>query len=152
MTVQASVKIDASVEHVWSQLIDVEGWPNSTASITSVQRLDDGPLRPGSRARIKQPKLPGMVWTVTDLQRLRSFTWEAVSPGVTTIGIHSITPNPSSGVTLTLAIQRRGLLAPMVDALTDGLTRKYVTMEANGMKRVCEAQPASAPEPSISRG
>src|ERR1043166_10226821 len=29
----------------------------------------------------------GMVWTVTDLQRLRSFTWEAVSPGVTTIKI-----------------------------------------------------------------
>jgi uncharacterized membrane protein len=145
MSYQVSVTIHAPAELVWAELIDVERWPRSTASITSVRRLESGPFGVGSRARVDQPRLPPLVWTVTDVQPPREFTWVVSAPGVTTVAIHRLTPAPDDSVTLTLAIERTGLLGPLVDRLTDGLTRRYMTMEAAGMKRVCEASAAALP-------
>src|SRR5258708_31617194 len=45
-----------------------------------------------------------------------------------------------------------GLLAPVIDLLTASLTRRYVTMEAEGMKRVREvgsAATAAKPGPGL---
>jgi len=36
--------------------------------MTSVERLDDGPITLGSRARVKQPGQRPAVWTVTELE------------------------------------------------------------------------------------
>src|SRR5262245_43807285 len=110
MHYQASAAIAAPIDLVWSTLLDVEEWPASTASITSVERLDTGPFGPGSRARVKQPRLPTMVWTVTDVQPGREFTWIVKSPGVTTIATHRLTAGPGDSVSLTLSIDRVGLL------------------------------------------
>ncbi len=145
MHYQASAVIAAPIELVWSTVVDVEHWPVSTASVTRVERLDGGPFGPGSRARVRQPKLPTMVWTVTDVQPGREFTWIVASPGVTTIATHRVTAGPGDSVSLSLSIDRVGLLAPVVDRLWDGLTRRYMAMEAAGMKRVCEASAATLP-------
>jgi hypothetical protein len=138
LSYESSIGIEASAERVWAELIDVERWPNSTASMTSVERLDHRPFQKGSQARIKQPSVPPMVWTVTDFQPVREFTWCVSSAGVTTIASHVLTPGPGNTSTLTLSIERTGLLAPLVDLIWAGLTRRYVDMEAAGMKRVCE--------------
>jgi hypothetical protein len=119
-------------------LTDIERWPESTASVTEVRRLDSGPLRRGSRARVKQPKLPVLVWTVTELEPLSQFTWSTTTPEVTTIARHVLTPGPASGVTATLSIERTGLLAWLTDLFYAGMTRRYLTMEIEGLKRVCE--------------
>jgi uncharacterized membrane protein len=141
---QHSVTIEAPAEHVWSELIDVERWPESTVSMTSVERLDPGPFQLGSRARIKQPKFPPLVWTVTDSQPRREFTWRTSSPGATTIATHVLTPGPGNAVTVSLSIARTGLLAGLLGVLTAGITRKYVDLEAAGLKRVCEASAVAA--------
>ena len=52
---------------------DVERWPQWTESVTSVQRLEPGPLAMGSRARIKQPRLLRATWQVTAIEAGRSF-------------------------------------------------------------------------------
>lgn len=144
MSFEISLPIDAPADLVWAALVDVERWPDSTASISSVERLDHGPFQLGSSARIKQPRLTPFVWTVTDIEPGRAFTWCTTSMGVTTIADHRLTPHPAGGVVVTLGIRRTGLLAPLIDALFGNLTRRYVTMEIEGLKRTCEARAAAA--------
>ena len=61
---------------------------------------------------------------------------------------HRLSSALDGGVTLTMSIDRTGLLAPLVDKLSDGLTRRYVNMESAGMKRVCEAKAAASSAPA----
>lgn len=59
--------VGAPADVVWEVMTDVQAWPEWTASVTTVERLDEGPLRVGSRARIVQPKIPTVVWEVGEL-------------------------------------------------------------------------------------
>jgi uncharacterized membrane protein len=144
MSVRVAISIAAPVEQVWSVMADVEHWQDWTPTIASVQRLDRGPFRVGSSARIKQPKLPPIVWTVSELVPLDHFTWSAASPGAATIAGHQLTPGPDGSVTVTLSIERTGPLAPLLDLVFGKLTREYVTTEAQCLKRTVEARTAAA--------
>ena len=57
MRFMATIDVAAPAQLVYEVYTDVERWPEWAASVTSVERLDQGPLRVGSRARIKQPRL-----------------------------------------------------------------------------------------------
>ena len=103
--------IEAPVARVWEVLVDVESWPRWTPTMTSVRRLDDGPLRVGSSARIEQPKLRPMVWTVTELVPERSFNWVARVPGLAITGEHTITRLDDGRTRLDLAATSSGPLA-----------------------------------------
>jgi uncharacterized protein YndB with AHSA1/START domain len=140
--ITVEVAIAAPPEAVWSTLIEVEGWPEWTASVTGVTRLDEAPLRVGSRVKIKQPRMKALVWQVTELAPQRSFTWVARSPGVATVARHDFTPGPN-GTVLTLTIEQRGPLAGLIRLLMNSQTRRYLTMEANGIKARCEAERAT---------
>jgi hypothetical protein len=121
--------------------MDVENWPRWTASVTGVTRLDEAALRIGSRVKIKQPKMSSLTWEVTELSPQRSFTWVARSPGVRTIAGHRLSSG-ADGTFLTLSIEQRGPLAGLIGLLLNTRTRRYVTMEANGLKARCEAEHA----------
>ena len=136
-----SVDIQASPLRVWAVLCDVERWPEWTASIRSVQRLDSGPFAMGSRARVIQPKLRPAVWQVTELDEGRSFVWESRSPGLRIIAGHVVEPY-AAGTRVTLSVEFSGLLGPLMGSLTRGLTEQYVPMEAQGLKMRSE-QPAA---------
>src|SRR5262245_1118196 len=92
MLVEDGIEIAAPTSLVWDVFSDVEKWATWTASITSVELLD-GELRVGGRARIRQPKLPTTVWTVTELTPGTSWTWEAKSPGARTVARHVVAPS-----------------------------------------------------------
>jgi len=139
MAHESTIEIHAAPEKVWAVLIDVQRWPEWTASMQKVETRDPGVLAVGSKVRIKQPKVPAVTWEVTELEPPRSFTWTATSPGVTTVAEHRITPLGPSTVEVHLGIRRSGPLARLVSALSANLTRRYVTMEAQGLKRRCEA-------------
>ncbi|MCB1003349.1 MAG: SRPBCC family protein [Acidimicrobiales bacterium] len=76
MRFEHDLLIPAPVDVVWGLTVDVESWPAATPTITSVVRLDDGPLGVGSRARLRQPRQPERVWTVTRCEAPRCFEWE----------------------------------------------------------------------------
>ena len=105
----ATIDIAAPAQLVYEVYTDVERWPEWAASVTSVERLDQGPLRVGSRARIKQPRLPTTVWEVTEVVTGRSFSWIARSPGVITTASHVVTPPEADGPTrVTASLQQTG--------------------------------------------
>ena len=138
MRFETTVEIDAPQDAVWNTLVDVERWPEWTASMTEVKRVDGEVLAPGSRVRVKQPRMPALMWEVTELAPGRSFTWRSTSPGVTTVGSHLLTSAASDRVAVTLGVRQSGALASVVALLTSGRTRRYVQMEALGLKTRCE--------------
>src|SRR3954471_19218520 len=103
---RASVTIDAPIEVVWSVFTDVERWPTWAPSFTSVE-LVDGPMRLGAKARIRQPRLPTVVWEVTNWEAGRSWTWTATGPGARTDATHVLTAS-GSGTVATQTITSSG--------------------------------------------
>jgi hypothetical protein len=132
-----TIDIDAPPERVWAVMSDVERWHEWTPSITSVVRLDDGPLRVGSRARVKQPRLARSTYEVTLCEPHRGFEWVTTSAGVTGIGTHWIEP-VDGGSRVTLGVEFRGALAGLIGWLFGGLTTRYIALEAQGLKRRAE--------------
>ena len=149
MEYQTSVLIAAPPERVWEVLVDIERWPEWTPSMTRVERLDDGELRVGSRARVKQPRLPPSSWTVTQLDPGRSFTWRSRSGGVTSEGTHGVETS-GEGSRATLIFRQTGLLAGLIGRVGGRIIRRYVEMEVTGLKRRSETQDGAPPaEPLI---
>ena len=144
MNVDHAISIAAPRAVVWDILTDVERWPEWTASMRSVQYVDADRLMLGGHVRIKQPGMPALVWVVTALVPQESFAWVAKSSGLTTVGLHQLTPRPSGGVTVRLGLEQRGPLAGLVGLLSAGRTRRYVQMEADGLKRRSEEAAAAA--------
>lgn len=136
VTFRASAEIKSSARQVFATWSDVEGWPQWTASMSEVRRLDDGDLGVGARARVKQPRLPWTEWTVTELVPDRSFTWETGGRGLVTRGRHIVEPQPG-GCRVVAELEQRGPLAPVVAALTRRLTQRYLRMELAGLSHRC---------------
>ena len=90
MDIERVVEIAAPPEQVWAVMSDVERWPEWTASVTSVEHLDEAPFSVGSRARIRQPRLPVAIWTVTVLEPGRCFEWRADTAGLRSVGGHRV--------------------------------------------------------------
>jgi uncharacterized protein YndB with AHSA1/START domain len=144
--ISAVITIAAPPQRVFEELCDVERWPEWTASMTSVQRLDDGPLAVGSRARVRQPKLSPAVWRVVALDA-QSFTWITENPGVRTIGRHSVDAR-EDGCEVTLEIQFTGLLAALIGRLYGKRCQEYLTMECEGLRKRCEERAGPTPRPT----
>jgi ligand-binding SRPBCC domain-containing protein len=132
--------VDAPAGTVWKLFTDMERWPELTPSMLEVRRTDAGPLRVGSEAVVRQPRLPLARWRVTELDPGRSFTWETRSPGITTAGGHQVTSDGQRTV-ITLSLRQRGPLAWLLGPLTARLARRYLGMELNGYARA--ASPAA---------
>jgi uncharacterized membrane protein len=132
-----TIDIAAPPERVWQVVTDVEDWPRWTASMSAIKRLDDGPLRMGSRARIKQPGLPVLVWEVTELDEGTSFTWVTHTPGVASTAAHLVSAT-ANGSRLTLSVTWTGVFGGLTGALMGKRTRKSLTVDADGHKACAE--------------
>jgi hypothetical protein len=128
-----TVDIAAPPERVWTVISAVEQWHEWTPSITRVRLLGKRPLAVGSRAFIRQPRLPPALWTVTDIVPGRSFTWVSVAPGLRVSGYHGVEPT-QSGSRATLAIDIQGLLGGLWARLSKGITERYLAYEAAGLR------------------
>lgn len=144
MRIEHNIEIEASVEQVWELTLDVEAWPDHTPSMTSVERLDDGPLGIGSQARIKQPAQGTKVWTVTEFEPRKRFAWSTRSMGMTMTGRHELIER-DSGMTNRLTIDIDGPLAGLFGLLLRRPIRSAITKENEGFKAWAEGTTAEAP-------
>lgn len=138
MEQHVTVDIEAPPERVWQVMTDVEHWPDWTASVRWVRRLDEGPLRPGSSAKISQPRIPTSDWVVTELDPGRSFTWVMRGPAILTQARHVVDRLPGGGSRVTLSIEPHGWLGELFGRAYRGTTDRYLAMEAAGLKSQSE--------------
>ena len=139
---RASITIDAPIDIVWSVFTDVERWPTWASSFTSVE-LIDGPMRLGAKARIRQPRLPTVVWEVTKWEPGRSWTWTATSPGARTEASHVLTVS-GRGTVAEQSIVSSGPLGRLAAFVLHSLTRRYLAIEAQGLKQRSEQMAVSS--------
>lgn len=134
---ESSVEIDAPAAAVWQLTTDVADWPTMTPTMTRVVRLDDGPMRVGSQARIKQPRQAEAVWTVTRLVDGREFTWQTKRMGLTMTGSHLLEPvGDKTRNTLTLAVEGRGSV--LFGRLFGRMIHSSIETENAGFRRRAE--------------
>jgi uncharacterized protein YndB with AHSA1/START domain len=134
MITESGVQIDAPASLVWEVFTDVERWPEWTASVTRLVALDGPGLAVGKRFEIKQPRMPKLVWEVTDVVPGKSWTWVQRSPGGTTSALHSLAPAAEGRTVVRQELDQRGPLGALVGRLMLRTTRRYLEMEAQGLK------------------
>lgn len=139
-----TIDIDAPPQRIWEILADVEHWPDWTESMQKVERLDRGQFGMGSRARVKQPRLMPATFAVTSFEPGTSFEWTSKTFGVVSVGDHRIEPR-DGGARVTVSFSMRGPMAWLGSTIASGLIRRYVTMEAEGLKKQSEAGSANQP-------
>ena len=128
-----SIDIDAPADRVYEVMSAIERWHEWTASVTSIKRLDSGPFVVGSRAVIRQPRFPAALWTVTAIDKRRSFTWSNQGPGIKVMARHAVDAKGDRSKA-TLSLRYEGILGRLLARMTRGITNRYLAMEAKGLK------------------
>ena len=139
MRFEQSIDIDADQQRVWDVLTDLDAWPRRVETVNVVELLTPLPVGVGSRVRLKQPRLPEATWEVTVWDAPSCFEWRQKSGGVTNVARHRVEALEEGRSRLTLMLDMRGLLVPIVGLFYKDLTNRYMTIEAQGMKRAAES-------------
>src|SRR5688572_32385475 len=105
--------------------------------MTSVERLDEGSLREGSRARVVQPRQRPAVWRVRSVEPPHTFVWEATVAGLQLVAGHHLTEVPG-GTRTHLVLDVLGSRAPVVGRLAAPMMRRALAIENDGFRRTAE--------------
>ena len=138
MRFEKAIEIDATQQRVWEVLSDLAAWPGRIETVDSIELLTPAPVGKGSRARLKQPKLPEGIWEITTWDAPTFFEWRQKESGVTSVAGHRVEALGGGRSRLTLTLDMRGLHVPIFGRFYKGLTNDYMTLEAEGMKRAAE--------------
>ena len=129
-----SIEIAAPAPLVWDVFTDVERWPQWTASVTSLVALDGPGLAVGKRFAIKQPGMAKLVWKVTEIDPGSSWTWVQRSPGVLVSARHDVIAQPGDRTLVRQHLDQRGWLGALVGRLMVKKTKRFLELEAQGLK------------------
>lgn len=132
------VTIGAPAEVVWRLTQDVERWPEYTPTMRKVQRLDDGPLRVGSTARVEQPAQTPAVWTVSTLDEGRVFAWQTRRMGLVLTGSHTIEAIDGTRCRNILALDVTGRGARLFGLIFGALFSRSLSRENAGFRTRAE--------------
>ena len=134
MITDSSVEIAAPASLVWDVFSDVERWPEWTASVTRLVALDGPGLAVGKRFEIKQPRMPKLVWEVTEVHPGAGWTWVQRSPGGSTVARHEVVAQAGGHTLVRQQLDQRGAVGALVGRLMHGMTKRYLELEAQGLK------------------
>lgn len=142
MEITDTIVIDAPLERLWALTLDIESLPSVTPTVTAADRLDDGPVAVGSRARLRQPGLPARTWTVEVVDAPTRFAWATRLLGVRMVGVHELTPTADGRCELTLRVQLQGRGAGLLGRLGGANLARTLAAENAGFARAAVATPA----------
>jgi uncharacterized membrane protein len=149
MITESSITIDAPAALVWDVFADVERWPEWTASVERIVALDGAGIEVGKRFDIKQPRFPRLVWDVTGVEPGAAWTWRQRSLGSTTIATHEVVAEAPERTVVRQRIDQRGPVGVLVGLLMRRLTRRYLDLEASGLKARSEPGLKARSEPGL---
>jgi carbon monoxide dehydrogenase subunit G len=138
-----TIDIDASPAQVWSILSDLPRWPAWTPTVKSFEWVEGDRLALGAKVRLELDGAPKAVWTVTELDEGRSFSWSADTRGVHTVGGHVI-EDREGGSRVTLSLNQSGFMATLLKPVIARVARRNLPREAEGLKRASEPMLTSA--------
>jgi hypothetical protein len=130
---EQKAQIRASVHCAWTVLADFERWPEWNSSVIRIEPLGRKPLGLGSRFLIHQPKLRPAYWVITEWEPEHRFVWESASPAVAAVGSH-VLETRGEGCELTLDLYFKGLLGGVAGFFGGRLVKRYMRLEAEGLK------------------
>ena len=139
-----SLDIAAPIETVWALTVDVESWPEISPTMTSIERLDDGPLQVGSQALVRQPAQRPRTWTMTRLEPPTVFEWSASVMGVTMAASHLL-EETADGCRNTLSVDMSGRGARLLAAIAGRQIHRAIAQENEGFRAAATAASESDP-------
>jgi uncharacterized membrane protein len=134
MFTEDGIEIDAPAQLVWDVFSDVEHWPDWTTSVTSLVGLDGPVLAVGKRFAIKQPGMGKLVWQVTEIDPGSSWTWVQRARGSLVTANHYVIGQPGGGTLVRQQLDQSGALGALVGRLMAKKTKRFLEMEAQGLK------------------
>ena len=139
MRFEESIDIEAGQERVWEVLSDIEAWSRHIETVDIAELLTPAPVAKGSRVRLKQPKLGEGTWDITVWDAPSYFEMRQKSSGVTSVASHRVEALEEGRSRLTLSVDLQGWLVPVFGRISKGVTTRYLTSEAQDMKRAAES-------------
>ena len=133
-----TVEIAAPIERVWALTEDIEKWPAITPTMTSIVRLDSGPLKVGSTARVKQPRQRARVWTVTRFDPNDTFAWRSRILFMAVVGSHSMASKGDGSTANTLTLEMSGVMSRLMGRILTSTLRQALATENAGFKQHAE--------------
>ncbi|MBV8930305.1 MAG: SRPBCC family protein [Mycobacteriaceae bacterium] len=133
MITTSSIEIDAPAVTVWEVFSDVARWPEWTASVTRLVGLDGPAVSVGRRFEIKQPRMPKLVWEVTEVTPGSAWTWVQRSPGGFTSARHEVIPAGGGRTLVRQELDQHGVVGAVLARVMRRMTRRYLQMEAEGL-------------------
>ena len=139
MRFETSIEVEAPQQRVWDVLSDLEAWPQRIETVDTIELLTPPPITTGTRVRLKQPKLPEGTWDISTWDAPSYFEWTQKTGGITSVAGHRVEALGEGRSRLTLTLDMRGLLIPIIGLFYKDLTNRYMHLEAEGMKRAAES-------------
>lgn len=140
MHIEHELRIAAPIDALWALTTGIERWPQLFPTVTAVELLDDGPLRSGSRARLRQPGQRPRVWTVTELDAPHRFVWTAPIGRAVMTATHELRADGARACVNRLVIDVAGPGSTLMARLLGRRIASVLATENAGFARAATAE------------
>ena len=135
--VQEDVLVDAPPDRVWNEVVDFEARPLWAPRVKQARIVDGGPLKEGSRIRLKIGR-DRFTPTVVEIRPPGRLTLLVRGPGFRVNHVYELRPAGDT-TSLTLTGHYSGLIGRLVARFMRRSVRRDLTDELAALKRAAEA-------------
>ncbi len=138
----SKIQIQGSLEAVWHKLVDWQTMHTWDIFMESV--IFDGPLRLGSKGKLRMKGGPEVELVVTSFNEPHSYTDEFTLLGSRFIFFHQLSEHSENLLVLHITVETNGFLASLLAPLMRIDTEKKMPILMNNFKKQFETNKASA--------